>query len=148
MQKFCQLQGGTPSSLGTHPNGCPRCLLCLTIQSRDFDQMHHSEQMTPPRRRRKKKTPHCVVCCCQPLLSFQSKYFSSELSNQAIQLQLTMASFQQGIFYDQLMCVAALPHTVLVLPNRLNEMGSQFIASTNTCIFHRYQTLKHNLGVI
>ena len=70
MQKFLSTLGWDPSSLRTHPNGCLRCLLCFTIQSRDFDQMHHSEWMTPPRRR-KKKTPHCVLLLFAKLLPKQ-----------------------------------------------------------------------------
>ena len=46
--------GGGPTNFGRSKVQKAQVPLCFTIQSRDFDQMHHSK-MTPPRRERKPK---------------------------------------------------------------------------------------------
>ena len=45
--------GGGPTNFGRPKVQKAQVPLCFTIQSRDFDQMHHSK-MTPPRREREK----------------------------------------------------------------------------------------------
>ena len=46
--------GGGPTNFGRPKVQKAQVPLCFTIQSRDFDQMHHSK-MTPPMRERKPK---------------------------------------------------------------------------------------------